>query len=165
MVFLFITPCSLINGLPLAKRYASSTFWPNYRPHTATPPKNSTWTPLPVYTTNLINTSEFTYSTSPLNCVDSTMIIPPEYLTRKVDNQNWARISLRFLGNKISYRISLAAFEAKEYNEIFSSRQLRQDVKTFRRFENEFRPHLQGVLVVIPNQQHTLQMGSPRNVH
>ena len=37
---------------------------------------------------------------SPLNFVESIMITPWEYLTRKPDSQNWARISPRFLGNK-----------------------------------------------------------------
>jgi len=44
--------------------------------------------------------------------------------------------------------ISLEAFAATKFNEIFSGRQPRQDVKVFRRFGYQLYPHLQGVLVV-----------------
>ena len=61
---LFTIPCSLVNGLPLAKQHASSTFRSTYRPHRATPPKTNTWNSLPLYTTNLINTSKFTFKST-----------------------------------------------------------------------------------------------------
>ena len=43
--------------------------------------------------------------------------------------------------------LSFEAFLATEFNEIFSGRQPRQEVKFFRRFGYHLRPHLQSVLV------------------
>jgi len=43
---------------------------------------------------------------------------------------------------------SVEAFVATEYNEMFSGRQQRQDVKVFQRFRNQLRPNLEDVLVV-----------------
>ena len=41
--------------------------------------------------------------------------------------------------------VILDAFAVKEVREIFSGGQSRQDVKVYRRFCNQLRPHLQGV--------------------
>ena len=43
---------------------------------------------------------------------------------------------------------SLEAFAATDFNENFSGRQPRQDVKVLRRFGHYSHPHLQGLLVV-----------------
>jgi hypothetical protein len=44
--------------------------------------------------------------------------------------------------------ISLEGFMVTEFKEIFSGRQLCQDVKVFKHVRNQLRPHLQGMLVV-----------------
>jgi len=68
--------------------------------------------------------------------------------------------------------LSFEAFLGTEFNEIFSGKQPRQDVKFFRRFGYQLRPHLQSVLVVwqhqnwrlgvlvLQNHQHTLKIGT-----
>ena len=48
--------------------------------------------------------------------------------------------------------LSFEAFLGTEFNEIFSGKQPRQDVKFFRRFGYQLRPHLQSVLVVWQHQ-------------
>jgi len=54
--------------------------------------------------------------------------------------------------------LSLEAFAAKEFSEIFSGRQLRQDVKFYRRFGTCWFG-ITKTFSVLPNRQHTLKMG------
>jgi hypothetical protein len=72
---------------------------------------------------------------------------------------------------------SLQVIAFTEYNEIFSGRQPRQEVKVFRSFGNQHRPHLQDdtcgsvtpklMTVVLPNYQQNPEEGdgfSTRNI-